>query len=1030
MPLGTKFEGKGVTMRNGALAFMVALTLLVPVPLILSGSVSGADRSGDYPLNFNIQDYEPSADDQWDLDVAQGADGRFYAVWADSRMLFTDIRFSKSSNGTSWGDGEFNNNDIIVNDDSGQGADHLHPSIAVDDNGRLYCTWLDSRDGDYGIRIATSNNSGALWSSSRAIENITGAITEPYIRWSSGAGLCLVFTSERQRTASGPLQKDIMFSRSTDEGLTFSTPVRINDDQTDEEQSNPRMVVSGSGTIGIVWRDFRNGNSVSGTNSDIFIALTEDGAAFGPNICAGTDLERLKQENPDIAFSANDDVIVAWQEDTNNGWRVRYSIGWSGSPSWDGSMTGDHPVAAENLSRLDQFRPRVGYIDGAFAIAWTEYDIRNFFLVRLGYLSRAGDVVSEDHIIDDTIDKGHFINDPDIFIAEMPKETVMVLGQGATAQVFWLDFRTDPNPSNDIAEDSDPYTARATFETTMPKAPADTSLRVVDVGWDHATITWDQSQDIELKGYYLTSGIGQAPMPDERLNNWSSNDRMLRTATLTGLRSNMEYEFRLMVSDSTGQRNHMEPLKLRTQRNNPPTFIFLDPDGTSDEADTTFHIKWSCTDPEEVAHYEIHYDTDLEPSDQIMLASGTSLENGGQGDLEWNTTALAPGGYTLNATSWDGVNPPVTFYSPAIIVTHPKESLDHPRVVSAFVEGGKDNAYVDPFVRITFNHDMSPVSFGTGSFYVLDGSMKRVDGAISIASSKEIEWRPSSDLLFGVEYNVVMTPSIKDVEGVELDGENIGEPSSYRFSFWTRPVDGPLEIRSWSPQGPDALLWPTISIGFDKPIAPESLGEGNLRLAGPEDVQVKLEVTLSEDHKEVTATTMTPLAQLKTYTVNLSESIRSTVGVTLGRYIEWSFTTGTPNLGKDRDDDGAPDDLDWFPDDPSESEDTDVDGTGNNLDLDDDGDGMPDDWEGRYDLDPLDPSDAELDEDDDGYTNLEEYREGSDPTEKEGKVDTSYLVFIIFIVGVLLVALLAIYAVVQRRRLERERQERTFFKEE
>jgi hypothetical protein len=49
---------------------------------------------------------------------------------------------------------------------------------------------------------------------------------------------------------------------------------------------------------------------------------------------------------------------------------------------------------------------------------------------------------------------------------------------------------------------------------------------------------------------------------------------------------------------------------------------------------------------------------------------------------------------------------------------------------------------------------------------------------------------------------------------------------------------------------------------------------------------------------------------------------------------------------------------------------------------DSDGDGMPDKWERRYGLNPSDPSDANLDKDHDGYTNVEEYLNGTDPTKR------------------------------------------------
>ncbi len=45
-----------------------------------------------------------------------------------------------------------------------------------------------------------------------------------------------------------------------------------------------------------------------------------------------------------------------------------------------------------------------------------------------------------------------------------------------------------------------------------------------------------------------------------------------------------------------------------------------------------------------------------------------------------------------------------------------------------------------------------------------------------------------------------------------------------------------------------------------------------------------------------------------------------------------------------------------------------------------DDDGMPDAWEARYGLDPRDASDGPKDKDGDGYTNVEEYLNGTDPT--------------------------------------------------
>ena len=95
-------------------------------------------------------------------------------------------------------------------------------------------------------------------------------------------------------------------------------------------------------------------------------------------------------------------------------------------------------------------------------------------------------------------------------------------------------------------------------------------------------------------------------------------------------------------------------------------------------------------------------------------------------------------------------------------------------------------------------------------------------------------------------------------------------------------------------------------------------------------------------------------------------------------------TYTVPAAVSDTDNDGYNDSVDAFPNDSSEWLDTDHDGIGNNADTDDDGDGMLDAWENLYGLDPLDSSDASADLDGDGISNLNEYNNGTDPSQLPG----------------------------------------------
>jgi len=55
--------------------------------------------------------------------------------------------------------------------------------------------------------------------------------------------------------------------------------------------------------------------------------------------------------------------------------------------------------------------------------------------------------------------------------------------------------------------------------------------------------------------------------------------------------------------------------------------------------------------------------------------------------------------------------------------------------------------------------------------------------------------------------------------------------------------------------------------------------------------------------------------------------------------------------------------------------------------IDADGDGMADDWEKRYGLNPANAADADADADKDGFTNLEEYKAKTDPTDPKDHPD-------------------------------------------
>jgi hypothetical protein len=97
--------------------------------------------------------------------------------------------------------------------------------------------------------------------------------------------------------------------------------------------------------------------------------------------------------------------------------------------------------------------------------------------------------------------------------------------------------------------------------------------------------------------------------------------------------------------------------------------------------------------------------------------------------------------------------------------------------------------------------------------------------------------------------------------------------------------------------------------------------------------------------------------------------------------------------------------LDEFPEDATEWMDSDGDEQGDNADTDDDNDGMPDAWEEQYGFNSTNGTDSSLDTDGDGYSNLMEYEEGTDPLDAESK-PTLLAQYPMLIVQILLLAFL------------------------
>ncbi len=76
--------------------------------------------------------------------------------------------------------------------------------------------------------------------------------------------------------------RDVFVARSTDQGATWSAPVRVNDDPPGSDQVMPWVSVNAGGTVEAFWYDYRNWSGMH--TVDVYAARSVDGGqSFGPN---------------------------------------------------------------------------------------------------------------------------------------------------------------------------------------------------------------------------------------------------------------------------------------------------------------------------------------------------------------------------------------------------------------------------------------------------------------------------------------------------------------------------------------------------------------------------------------------------------------------------------------------------------------------------------------------------------------------------------------------------------------------------
>ncbi|MCU1243019.1 MAG: hypothetical protein JWO71_3745 [Candidatus Acidoferrum typicum] len=177
----------------------------------------------------------------------------------------------------------------------------LTPQVAVDAVGNIYAVWEDDTVNNSNILFSRSTDGGATFSVPRNLSNSSGWSFGPRLLVDSHGGINVVWVDPT------PGNQDIFFSHSTDGGATFSIPQNLSNDA--PNSGSPQMAVDASGNICVVWE------SDDITFGVPFSHSTDGGATFSKPINLAT--ISTGSYGPQIAVGVDGSINVAWEDDFN-----------------------------------------------------------------------------------------------------------------------------------------------------------------------------------------------------------------------------------------------------------------------------------------------------------------------------------------------------------------------------------------------------------------------------------------------------------------------------------------------------------------------------------------------------------------------------------------------------------------------------------------------------------------------------------------------------------------------------------------
>ncbi len=309
------------------------MLFLVPIALIHMFAASAIHAQsqacrilGDpAPLNTNAQ--TDSGFDQAPQ-LSTDGDGHWITVWQSRDTLEgtigndQDILFATSTGGMTWSPPVALNSYANIDGDRDEG-----PQITTDGDGRWIAVWASDHNlsgigNDSDILFVRSTNNGVTWSAPAPLNTNastdTGKDSAPQLT-TDGAGQWIAVWISDENIGGAGLDADVVFSRSTNGGQSWSVPALLNTNGITDSGSDeaPQLTTDLNGTWIAAWLSHDDLDDSIGIDGDILFATSTDNgmnwSAPEPlNNNAGSEDEMGDDFAPQLTTDGSGTWIAVW----------------------------------------------------------------------------------------------------------------------------------------------------------------------------------------------------------------------------------------------------------------------------------------------------------------------------------------------------------------------------------------------------------------------------------------------------------------------------------------------------------------------------------------------------------------------------------------------------------------------------------------------------------------------------------------------------------------------------------------------